>query len=183
MHISWVAKPRMNYTYSPFTIWNKWYILSKNLNFLFIIYNFKRDTFLYFRHMTSYMFAYNVILMMTLHNVPCRPKPETTGASGNLSKFGQFYNQNFPCDLVKRMNIPHFVILSTDKKIKGAWKSEVGSRKQMEKAENIQFHPWNTTYIFTAVKYHFFIFSQLWNITFFSNLHYHLINLFLYFIT
>ena len=26
----------------------------------------------------------------------------------------------------------------------------------MEKAEDIQFHLWNTTYIFTAVKYYFF---------------------------
>ena len=28
----------------------------------------------------------------------------------------------------------------------------------MEKAEDIQFHPWNTTYIFTAVKYSFLYF-------------------------
>ena len=28
----------------------------------------------------------------------------------------------------------------------------------MEKAEDIQFQPWNTTYIFTAVKYNFLYF-------------------------
>ena len=31
----------------------------------------------------------------------------------------------------------------------------------MEKAEDIQFHPWNTTYIFTAVKYNFYIFTAV----------------------
>ena len=61
----------------------------------------------------------------------------------------------------------HFVFLSTNKKVTGVWNSEVGSRKSMEKAEDIQFHLWNTTYIFTAVKIQLFIFSQLWNTAFF----------------
>ena len=35
----------MKYTFSRFTGLNKWHIHSKNLNFLFIICNFKRDRF------------------------------------------------------------------------------------------------------------------------------------------
>ena len=63
------------------------------------------------------------------------------------------------------MNTPHFVFLSTNKKVTGVWNSEVGSKKSMEKAEDIQFHLWisrlwNTNfYIFTAVKYSFFIYA------------------------
>ena len=52
----------------------------------------------------------------------------------------------------------------------------------MDIAEDIQFHPWNTTYIFTAVKIQLFIFSQLWNTAFYKYALY-LINIFLYFIT
>ena len=77
---------------------------------------------------------------------------------------------------------PHFVFLSTNKKVTGVWNSEVGSRKSMEKAKDIQFHPWNTTYIYTAVKIQFLIFSQLWNTAFLKYALY-LINIFLYFIT
>ena len=61
---------------------------------------------------------------------------------------------------------PHFVFLSTNKKVIGVWKSEEGSRKSIEKAEDIRLHLWNTpyiflqprntTFIFTAVKYNFF---------------------------
>ena len=62
--------------------------------------------------------------------------------------------------------------MSTNKKVIGVWKSEAGSRKSMEKAEDIQFHPWSTTfYIFTAMKYNFFKYSL------------YLINIFPYFIT
>ena len=74
------------------------------------------------------------------------------------------------------------MFLSTNKKVTGVWNSEVGSRKSMEKAEDIQFHPWNTTYIFTAVKIQLFIFSRLWNKAFLKNALY-LFNIFLYFIT
>ena len=74
------------------------------------------------------------------------------------------------------------MFLSTSKKVTGVWNSEVGSRKSMEKAEDIQFHPWNTTHIFTAVKIQLFIFSRLWNTAFLKYALY-LINIFLYFIT
>ena len=64
---------------------------------------------------------------------------------------------------------PHFVFLS-NMKVRDVWKSEVGSRST-QKAEDIQFHLWNTTfYIFTAVKYNFFKYTL------------YLINIFLYFI-
>ena len=33
------------YTFSRFTRWKKWNIHDKNLNFLFITYNFKRDRY------------------------------------------------------------------------------------------------------------------------------------------
>ena len=56
MHIFWVAKRENEYFIRCFTTheicifrftrWNKWHIHSKNLNFLFIIYNFKQDIFL-----------------------------------------------------------------------------------------------------------------------------------------
>ena len=36
---------RMKYTFSRFMRWNKWHIHSKHLNFLLIIYNFKRDRY------------------------------------------------------------------------------------------------------------------------------------------
>ena len=52
----------------------------------------------------------------------------------------------------------------------------------MDKAEDIQFHLWNTTYIFTAEKIQLMIFSRLWNTAFFKYALY-LINIFLYFIT
>ena len=42
-------------------------IHGRNLNILFIIYNFKCDRFLHF--MTSYTIVHYVISMMTLHNV------------------------------------------------------------------------------------------------------------------
>ena len=43
-----------------------------------------------------------------------------------------------------------------NEKVVGVLKSEVGSRKSMEKAGDIQFRSWNTTfYIFTAMKYNF----------------------------
>ena len=74
------------------------------------------------------------------------------------------------------------MFLSTNYKVTGIWNSEVGSRKSMEKAEDIQFHPWNTTYIFTAVKIQLFIFSRLWN-TAFLKYAFYLSNIFLYFIT
>ena len=74
------------------------------------------------------------------------------------------------------------MFLSTNKKVTGVWNSEVGSRKSMEKTEDIQFHPWNTTYIFTAVKIQLLIFSRLWNTAFLKYALY-LIIIFLYFIT
>ena len=74
------------------------------------------------------------------------------------------------------------MFLSTNKKVTGIWNFEVGSRKPMEKAEDIQFHPWNTTYIFTAVKIQLLIFSRLWKYSFFKYALY-LNNIFLYFIT
>ena len=74
------------------------------------------------------------------------------------------------------------MFFSTNKKYTGVWNSEVGSRKSMEKAEDIKFHPWTTTYIFTAVKIQLFIFSRLWNTAFWKYALY-LINIFLYFIT
>ena len=39
------ARPRMSYTFSRFTRWNKLHIHDKKNNFLFIIYNLKRDRF------------------------------------------------------------------------------------------------------------------------------------------
>ena len=74
------------------------------------------------------------------------------------------------------------MFLSTHKKVTGVWNSEVGSMKPREKAKDILFHPWNTTYIFTAVKIQLFIFSQLWNTAFLKYALY-LIHNFLYFIT
>ena len=74
------------------------------------------------------------------------------------------------------------MFLSTNKKVTGFWNSEVGSMKPREKAKDILFHPWNTTYIFTAVKIQLFIFSQLWNTAFLKYALY-LIHNFLYFIT
>ena len=38
----------------------------------------------------------------------------------------------------------------------------------MEKAEDIQFHTWNTTYIFTAVKYDFFYIFTAMKYSFFK---------------
>ena len=58
--------------FSRFTRRNKWHIHYINLNFLFIIYNFKPGRFLYY--MMSYKFAHYIILMVILHNVPCQPK-------------------------------------------------------------------------------------------------------------
>ena len=52
----------------------------------------------------------------------------------------------------------------------------------MEKAEDIQFHPWNTSYIFMAVKYSFLYFHGCENTAFLRYALY-LINIFLYFIT
>ena len=76
-------------------------IRSKNLNFLFIIYNFKRDRFLHL--MTSNTFAHYVILIMTLHNVQCRHRLRSR-ESKNFSKSQQINYHNFPCDLTKKMN-------------------------------------------------------------------------------
>ena len=77
------------------------------------------------------------------------------------------------------------MFLSTNKKVTGVWNSEVGSSKSMEKAEDIQFHPWNTTYfhcsentafyIFTAVKYSFFKICIIFN-QYFSVFHYFVYN-------
>ena len=51
----------------------------------------------------------------------------------------------------------------------------------MDKTEDILFHPCNTTYIFTAVKYSFLYFYDC-EIQFFSKYALYLINIFLYFI-
>ena len=63
------------------------------------------------------------------------------------------------------------MFLSTNKKNTGIWNSEMGSRKSMEKAEDIQFHRWNTTYIFMAVKYNFLYFHGC-EIQLFLNMYY-----------
>ena len=154
-----ISSPLMKYTFSNFMRWNKWHIHSKNFNFLFIIYNFKSDRF----------FAlYDVIHVCTLRCIvddialcAMSTKTETTGArvekvriSANLD---YFIKMKFPCDLIKTMNTPALCFcLLIIKKVIGVWKSEVGSGKLMEKAEDIQFDLWNTTYIFTAVKYNLY---------------------------
>ena len=51
-----------------------------------------------------------------------------------------------------------FVVIGSSKKVISILKSEVGSRKSTEKAEDIQFHLRNTFYIFMAVKYNFLYF-------------------------
>ena len=71
----------------------------------------------------------------------------------------------------KKMNTHTFVFLSTNKKVTGIWNFEVGSRKSMETAKDIQFHLWNTAYIFTAVKYSFLYFHSC-EIQLFENMHY-----------
>ena len=66
MHISWVAKPQMKYTFSRFTGWNKWHKHSKYLNFLLIIYYFKSDRFALYDIIHD---MHYVISMMTLYYV------------------------------------------------------------------------------------------------------------------
>ena len=81
--------------------------------------------------------------------------------SETFSKSRQIYYQKFPCDLTKKMITHTLCFLSTNKKATGVWNSEGGSRKSMEKAEDIQFRSWNTTYIFTAVKYNFLLYFHV----------------------
>ena len=102
--------------------------------------------------------------------------------SGNFSKSWQFNNQNFPCDLTKKMNTNTLCFCPLIRKLQAFEILKWALERQMEKAEDIQFHPWNTTYIFTAVKIQLFIFSWLWNTAFLKYALY-LINIFLYFIT
>ena len=95
-----------------FTRWNKWHIQGQNLNYLFIIYNFKRDRFLAIK--TSYTIAHYVILMMTLHNVS-----ETTGLreseiSANLDNF---ITKIFFTILFRKWIPTLCVFISTDKKL------------------------------------------------------------------
>ena len=140
------------------------YIHDKNFNFLFIIYIYiytilSVTDFLYY--MRSYTFTHYIILMMTLHFVPCCQiwNHRSRSRESDFSKSDNFITIIYP----------HFVFLPTNKKGIGTWKSEGGSRKSMEKAKDIQFHLWNT--IFPSCEIQLFIFSQLWNITF-SNIHY-----------
>ena len=79
-------------------------ILSKNLNFLFIIYNFKRTRFLH--------------LMATLHNVQMMAKTETIGAGEEKVKISAI-----PDNLITKIffanEYPHFVFLSTSEESRG----------------------------------------------------------------
>ena len=65
---------------------------------------------------------------------------ETTGAvkiSVNPDKLITKYCLGFNSE----NEYPHFLFLTTNKKVTSVRKFEVGSRKSMEKAEDIQFHP------------------------------------------
>ena len=64
-------------------------------------------------------------------------KTETIGAGVEKVKI-LVNSDNMPCDLTKKMNTH---TLSTNKTVTDDLNSEVGSRKSMEKAEDIQFHP------------------------------------------
>ena len=64
--------------------------------------------------------------------------------SENFSKSRQSNYHICPCDPTWKL-IPSLCVLSTNKKVTGIWNSVVGSRKSTEKAEGIQFLPWNTT--------------------------------------
>ena len=55
----------------------------------------------------SYAIAHYLISMMTLHDVPVDLNlnhRSMSRESENFSKSRQFYYQNFPCDLIKKMN-------------------------------------------------------------------------------
>ena len=106
MHISWVAKPLMKYTFSRYMRWNKWHIHSKNLNFLFIVYNFKLNRFLCSKccHTSSHIVSYywwHCILYNDSQNWKHKSRCRN---SENFSKSWQLNYQNSPCDLTKKMN-------------------------------------------------------------------------------
>ena len=111
-------------------------ILSKKLNILFIIYNFKRNRFLH--------------LMTTLHNVQMMAKPETMGTGVEKVKVPAI-----PDNLITKLffanEYPDFVFLSTSEESRG---HPILTRK-IQLILSLQL---NTTffYIFMAVKYSFF---------------------------
>ena len=107
---------------------------------------------------TLCMIAHPGIWMMTLHNESVRQNwnhRSWSKESENFSKSRQLNYQNFPCDLIKKMNTHTFVSLSTNKKVIANWKSEVGSRKLKQRTSS--FNGEKKLYsIFSHVKYNFF---------------------------
>ena len=125
--------------------------------------------------MTSYTFTHYIILMMTLHNMQCRPKLRVG------SKSLQFNYQNIPCDLTKKMNTHTLCFFSLIRKKQAfeilKWAQGSKWRKQgtynfNREIQLIFSRLWNTTfYIFMTVKYNFFIICIIFN-QYFSVFHY-----------
>ena len=160
MHISWEAKPGMKYTFSRFTRWNKIIFIQKILNFLSIIYNFKRDKF----------FALNdIIHIHTLRHINLA-KTETVGAGAEKVKItanpDNLITKIFPCNLAKKTNTHTLCFCPLIRKLQAFEILEWAQRGQWRKQRTSNFtheiqlifsRLWNTT---------FFIFSRLWNTAF-----------------
>ena len=84
----------------------KWHIHDKNLNFLFIIYNFKRNRFFCskWRHIRSHIASYKWWRCIVYNDGQNWFHKSRSRKSENFSKSWQFNYQNVPCDLTKKMN-------------------------------------------------------------------------------
>ena len=67
--------------------------------------------------------------------------------SENYSKSQQFYNQNVPYDPIKKKEYPHFVFLSTNKKVIGVWKSEVVSCGSQRREQRTSIYTREKSYV------------------------------------
>ena len=143
-HISWVTKQRMKYTFSRFT---------RKINGIFIqkIWIF----FISYTILSVTDFLYNIAsCRKALYDVMTK--------SENFSKSQQFYNQTFPCNLIKKMNNHSLCFCPLIRKLQPFenLKWVQGSQWRKQRASNfileiqlIFAHPWNTAfYIFTAMK-------------------------------
>ena len=161
---------------------------SLKMNFLFIIYNYKR----------GWYFAQNdVIHVRTLCHInddvalcAMTAKTETIGAGVEkvkiFSKSWKCYNQNCPCDLTKKMNTHMLYFCPLIRKLQMIeilkWAQRIQCRKQRSSnfTREIQLifsQLWNATFLyFHGCEIQLFIFSRLWN-TAFSKYALYLINI------
>ena len=180
MPISWVAKPRMKYTFSRFMRWNKWHIHSK-LWILFSLYIILSvtDICTKWRHTRSHITSYKWWRCIMCSVGQSWNHRSRSRKSENFSKSRQSYYHICPCDLTKKMNTYTLCFCPLIRKLQ-AFEIRKWAEGSQRKNRGHPISPVKYNLYFHGCEMQtFFIFSRLWNTAFLKYaLHVYVINIF-----